>query len=328
VKAFTNVNPGSVAGAIDALRRARAAGQVAVVSGGGSDLLGLMKERLIQPDVLVNLKSISGMDAVSDQRDGTRIGGLISLAALHRNPIVRQRFTALSDAAGKVGSPQIRNTATLAGNVCQRPWCWYMRNGFPCYKNGGDRCFARTGENQYHAIFGQGPSYIVHPSDTAPALVALDATFHIGGPSGERSVRAADFFVMPERRPVRENVLAEDEILLGVTLAASPAGRRSTYQKIMDRESWTHALVSAAVVLDMDGDSCRRASIVLGGVAPVPLERREAARLLHGQRITDDVIARVAEAAVADARPLAKNAYKVALTRGVVRRTIAALARG
>jgi xanthine dehydrogenase YagS FAD-binding subunit len=328
VKAFVNVNASTLAGAVDALVKARAAGREAVIAGGGSDLLGLMKERLIQPDVVVNLKTIPSLNEVAVEAGLTRIGGLITLEALARDPMVREQYAVLSEAASHVGTPQIRNTGTLAGNLCQRPWCWYMRNGFPCYKNGGDRCFARNGENQYHAIFSQGPSYIVHPSDTAPALVALDATFRIVGPGGERHVRAADFFVMPARRPRRENVLGDDEILAGVEIPPSPAGRRSTYYKVMDRESWTHAVVSAAVVLDMAGEVCRHASIVLGGVAPVPLPRPDAARLLEGVRITDGVIARVADAVVADARPLAKNAYKVPLTRGVVRRTIAALARG
>lgn len=328
MKAFVNVNASTLADAVDTLVRARAAGREAVIAGGGSDLLGLMKERLIQPDVVVNLKTIPSLNQVSVEAGVTRIGGLITLEALARHPIVREQYAVLSEAASNVGTPQIRNTGTLAGNLCQRPWCWYMRNGFPCYKNGGDRCFARNGENQYHAIFSQGPSYIVHPSDTAPALVALDATFRLVGPAGERHVKAADFFVMPTRRPRHENVLADDEILAGVEIPSSPTGRKSTYYKVMDRESWTHAVVSVALVLDMAGEVCRHASIVLGGVAPVPLPRRDAARLLEGARITDEVVARVADAAVADARPLAKNGYKVPLTRGAVRRTIAALARG
>jgi xanthine dehydrogenase YagS FAD-binding subunit len=328
MKAFVNVDASSLDGAVDALVKARAAGRQAVVAGGGSDLLGMMKDRLIQPDVVVNLKTITSLNQVSVHEGVTRIGGLTTLDALARHPVLREHYAVLADAASKVGTPQIRNTGTLAGNLCQRPWCWYLRNGFPCYKNGGDRCFARNGENQHHAIFSPGPSYIVHPSDTAPALVALDASFRLVGPRGERHVKAADFFVMPTRQPRHENVLGDDEILADVTLPSSPAGRRSIYEKVMDRESWTHAVVSVALVLDMAGDRCRHASIVLGGVAPVPLIRREAARLLEGTRVTDEVITRVADAVVADARPPAKNGYKVPLTRALVRRTIAAIARG
>jgi xanthine dehydrogenase YagS FAD-binding subunit len=328
MKAFANINPRTMDEAVAFLSRSAREGTRAVVSGGGSDLLGLIKERLVEPDVLINLKTIGGMDRVTSDAQGTRIGGLITLAALGRDPVVTSRYRVLADAANSVGTPQIRNTGTLAGNICQRPWCWYLRNGFPCYKNGGDKCFARGGENQFHAIFGTGPSYIVHPSDTAPALVALDASFRIAGPSGERTVAARDFFVLPGDDPSRENVLASHEILAEIILPAAPANRRSLYQKVLDREAWTHALASAAIVVDMDGDVCRRARIVLGGVAPVPLDRRQAARLLEGQRLTPELAAKVAEASVADARPLAQNGYKVPLTRAVVRRTLAALASG
>ena len=325
MRGFVNINPTSIDSAVDALQRARKDGHRAVLSGGGSDLLGMIKERLILPDVVVNLKAVAGIDRVSDHAGGVRIGGLITLDALSRNASVRDRYAVLAEAAGQVGTPQIRNTGTLAGNVCQRPWCWYLRNGFPCYKNGGDHCFAASGQNQHHAIFGRGPSYIVHPSDTAPALVALDASFEIVGPSGPRTVGAAEFFVMPGTDPARENVLADDEILVGVSIPAASAGRHSTYVKLLDRESWTHALVSVALVLEMDGEVCRRARLVLGGVAPIPLDRPHAARLLEGNRVTSELAAKVADAAIEDARPLAMNGYKITLTRAAVRRTVLSL---
>lgn len=326
MKAFTNVDPATVSDAVAALSRARAAGQDAVVCGGGSDLLGLIKDRIVQPDVVVNLKTIRGLRGIS--RDGSfiRIGGLTTLDQVAGDPVLRSECPVLSEAAAAVGTPQIRNTGTIAGNVCQRPWCWYLRNGFPCYKNGGDRCFARGGENQQHAVFSAGPTYIVHPSDTAPALVALDASFTIAGAGGEREVRAQDFFVMSPDRPDRENVLQTDEILTRISVPRPEIRRRSTYRKVLDREAWTHAVASAAVILEMDRTTCVRARVVLGGVAPVPLDRPAAARELEGRRITPDVAARAADAAVKDARPLSKNAYKVPLTRGLVRRTILALA--
>src|SRR5262249_1902865 len=148
--------------------------------------------------------------------------------------------------------------------------CWYFRNGFPCLKNGGTTCFSAAGENEFHAIFGGGPSYIVHPSDTATALVALDASFRITGPAGERMVPAAQFFALPTVDAARANVLRDDELLADITLPAAGAGMRSAYHKVMDREAWTHAIVSAAVVAQMDNGVCRSARIVLGGVAPVP----------------------------------------------------------
>jgi xanthine dehydrogenase YagS FAD-binding subunit len=221
-----------------------------------------------------------------------------------------------------VATPQIRNVGTLAGNVCQRPWCWYFRHGFPCLKNGGTACFSVAGENQFHAIFGGGPSYIVHPSDTAPALVALDATFRIVGPAGERWLPAAEFFVLPRQNAARENALGAEDVLASVQVPAARRGTRSTYCKVLDREAWTHAVVSAAIVLEMAGRTCRDARVVLGGVAPIPWRLPEVERLLVGQRITPELASNAADTAVAGARPLSKNAYKIPLTKGVVRRTL------
>jgi xanthine dehydrogenase YagS FAD-binding subunit len=325
MKAFTNASPRALPQAAKLLQETNAAGRRAAIAGGGSDLLGMVKEHLVEPDVLVHLKGIKGLDQVAAEGGGARIGGQITLDTLAGNTMIRGRYAVLAEAAESVATPQIRNVGTLAGNVCQRPWCWYYRNGFPCFKAGGNQCFSITGENQFHAIFGGGPSFIVHPSDTAPALLALDAKFRIAGPSGERTVSAADFFVLPKQNAARENVLANDEVLASVQLPAPRNGTRSTYHKIMDREAWTHAVVSAAIVLEMDKDICRSARIVLGGVAPVPWRVPNAESLLAGQRITPELAAQAGEAALAGATPLAKNAYKVPLTKAVVRRTLVEL---
>jgi xanthine dehydrogenase YagS FAD-binding subunit len=326
MKSFTNANARDIRHAVTLVREARTAGRTAAIAGGGSDVLGMMKDRLITPDVLVSLKTVKGLDQVKAENGGVTVGGLITLDALSTHPLIRRDYRVLAEAAADVATPQIRNVATLAGNVCQRPWCWYYRNGFKCFKNGGDTCYSFAGENQFHAIFGGGPSYIVHPSDTAPALVALGATFRIVGPSGERGVPAAEFFTLPRVNAAHENVLKEDEVLASVTLPRSSAGMRSTYHKIMDREAWTHAVVSAAVVLEMDTNVVNRASIVLGGVAPIPWRVPAAETLLVGKKITPELAAQAGEAAVAGARPLAKNAYKVPMTQAMVRRTLEALA--
>ncbi len=326
MKTFANKNPQTLEQAVSFVQQARKDGQTPSVVGGGSDLLGMVKEFLIKPDVLVNLKTIKGQDQVAPTPGGVNIGGLITLDTLGKHPLIRSQYTVLAEAAETVATPQIRNVGTLAGNVCQRPWCWYFRNGFPCLKNGGDTCFSIVGDNRFHAIFGGGPSYIVHPSDTAPALVALDAKFRIVGPSGERIVPAADFFVLPQKDATKENVLAADEVLAGVQLAAAHAGRRSTYNKVLDREAWTHAIVSAAVVLDMDNEICRRARLVLGGVAPIPWRLPDVERLLTGQRITPELAAKAGEAAIVGAQKLSKNAYKLPMTKALVRRTVLALA--
>jgi len=326
MKAFTNVNPRDLAQAVAVVKQAQADRRSVAIAGGGSDLLGMMKERLVTPDVLVHLGAIKNLDTVKPINAGATIGGQITLAALAANPVIRGEFPVLAEAAESVATPQIRNVATLAGNVCQRPWCWYYRNGFACLKNGGTTCYSISGENQFHAIFGGGPSHIVHPSDTAPALVALDATFRIVGPAGARAVKAADFFTLPTVDASRENVLKEGEMLAEIVLPGRGAARRSTYHKILDREAWTHAVVSAAVILDMDGDVCRGARIVLGGVAPIPWRLPEVEKMLAGQRITPELAARAGEEAVAGARPLARNGYKVPLTRDMVGRTILAIA--
>ena len=320
MKAFANVNPRDLKDAVAQLQKPNA-----VAVGGGSDLLGMVKERLVEPDVLVHLRAVRGMDQVSSKGGEVAIGGLITLDNLSRERLIRDRYKVLAEAAESVATPQIRNAGTLAGNVCQRPWCWYYRNSFPCFKNGGNRCFSITGENQFHAIFGGGPSFIVHPSDTAPALMALDAKFRVTGPAGDRTVAAADFFALPRVNAARENVLAPGEVLASIHLPKAAAGLRSTYHKVLDREAWTHAVVSVAVALDMDGETCQSARIVLGGVAPIPWRLPKVEAMLAGQRITPELAAKAGEASVAGANPLAKNGYKIPLTKAVVSRTLMSL---
>jgi len=322
VKAITNVNPGDLKAAAAQAQQATQNRLGFVMAGGGSDVLGMMKDHLITPDVVINLKAIKGLDGITIERGGLAIGGLTTLDTIARHPAIRQQYRVLAEAADGVATPQIRNVATLAGNVCQRPWCWYYRQGFHCFKAGGNVCYSVSGENQFHAIFGGGPSHIVHPSDTAPALIALNAAFRIVGPSGERTVAAADFFTLPTANPLQENVLKDVEVLAAITVPAASPSTRSTYHKVMDREAWTHAVVSAAIALDMNGDICQRARIVLGGVAPIPWRLPEVERMLAGQRITPELAAKAGEAAVAGARPLAKNGYKVPLTKAVVKRTL------
>jgi len=327
MKAFAHANPRELRQAVTLVQQAHREGRTAAIAGGGSDLLGMMKDRLVTPDVLVSLKGIKGLDQVKADNGGLTIGGLTTLDAISTHPAIRRDYAVLAEAAGQVATAQIRNVGTIAGNVCQRPWCWYYRNGFTCFKNGGTTCYSASGENQFHAIFGGGPSYIVHPSDTAPALVALDATFRIVGPDGERTVAASDFFTLPTLDAARENVLKAGDVLASIALPRARATVRSTYHKIMDREAWTHAVVSAAIVLEMQDGVCRRARVVLGGVAPIPWRLPEVERLLTGKRLTDALAAQAGDAAVAGARPLSKNAYKVPLTRAMVTRTIEQLGR-
>ena len=327
MRPLASVDPESLADAVERLQRG---GVRAAVVGGGSDLLGMIKDDLASPDVLVNLRTIAAahdLAAITSDPAGLQIGGLATLTRLSVHPEVASRYRVLAEAAGSAATPQIRNVATLAGNLCQRPWCWYFRQKFPCYKHGGNRCFSRTGENQFNAIFGAGPSYIVHPSDSAPALVALDARFRLVGPGGERVVPAGEFFTLPRVDVARENVLEPNEILAGVTVPAA-SGLRSTYAKVLDREAWTHAVVSMALALEMDGDRVRGARVVLGGVAPIPWRIAAVEDLLAGRPVTESLAAEAGRLAVDGARPMSKNRYKVPLVENLVRRTLLSLGGG
>ena len=317
MKSFRNVNPKSLAEAARAAQDPKA-----MLAGGGSDLLGMIKERIVTPDTLVNLKAIPGIDTITRRGNALHIGGLATIDSISDHAEIRQRFTVLAEAAGQVATPQIRNVGTIAGNVCQRPWCWYYRNGFKCYKNGGNVCYSAVGENEFHAIFGGGPSYIVHPSDTAVALVAFDATFALASATGQRTVAASEFFSGPAADPAVENVLRPGEVLSEIRLPAAAPRTISTYLKVLDREAWTHAVVSAAVTLRIEQGVCRAARVVLGGVAPIPWQLPEVEAMLVGKPINEAAATEAGKLAVADARPLAKNRYKVPLTATTVKRAI------
>ena len=267
MKALTNINARSLADAVAAASAAAARGQAFAFSGGGTDLIQQIKDGTNQADVLINLRTVREACAVVVSPTETLIGGLITLSELAEHAALTGPWAVLREAAASVGTPQIRNAATLAGNITQRPWCWYYRNGFPCFKAGGNHCFSEHGEHQQHAIFGGGPSFSVHPSDLAPALVALGATFEVLGPDGPRHLTAAELFVLPSQNPARENTLGATEILTGVRIPTPAAEVLSTYLKITDRAAWTHAEVSVAVVLHVEGERIGTASVVLGGVA-------------------------------------------------------------
>ena len=318
MKALTNINARSIAEAVAVASEAEATGRAFAFSGGGTDLLQQIKDGTDKAEIIINLRTVRDAHAVSVSASETLIGGLVTLSDLAGHAELSDPWAVLREAAASVGTPQIRNIATLAGNVTQRPWCWYYRNGFHCFKAGGNQCFSVNGENQQHAIFGGGPSFIVHPSDLAPALVALDATFEVAGPGGTRHIAAADFFVLPSQNPARENALVATELLIGVRIPTPAAGVVSTYLKVTDREAWTHAEVSAAVVLNLDGDHIRTASVVLGGVAPIPWRLTEVEHFLGGKSLSAAVAGEAGAVAIVNAQPLAKNGDKLPMTSAVV----------
>jgi len=318
---FEYVKPATVAEAVQELGRSFTEAKILA---GGIDLLGELKEGIIAPQRLVSLKGIAGLRYIQfNEREGLRLGALTTLAEIEAHPIVRQRFKALAEAAHSVGTPQIRNVGTIGGNLCQRPRCWYYRDEHTrCLKKGGPICFAYNGENKYHAILGGGPCYIVHPSDCAPALIALRATVTIVSPRGQKVVPLEEFFVLPSRRLDHETILEPDEIVTEVQVPTPAPNTQSTYLKFRERESHDFALVGAAVALRLKGDVCEDVRIVLSGVAPIPWRALEAEAVLKGVRITPEWAEQAGKAAVAKAQPLAQNAYKIPLTQAIVKRAI------
>ena len=293
---------------------------------GGQDLLTTMKDYTSRPVRLVNLKNISGLNSITVTARGLTIGALVTLTELEEHAGVRKSFPGLAEAAHSIATPQIRNLGTVGGNLCQRPRCWYFRlEEVNCLKKGGSECYAASGENKYNAIIGGGPSYIVHPSDLAPMLLALGATVSVTGSTGKRVIPLDKFFTLPSEGNIRrENVLKNDDIITQINVPASALAAKSTYIKFKERDSLDFALASAAVALRLGPDQAVRESrIVLGGVAPIPWRVPAAEKFLVGKKLTPAVLSETAKIALAEAKPLEKNAYKVPLAQTLVRRALA-----
>ena len=300
-----------------------------VFKAGGVDLLDLMKERIASPKRVVNIREIQGFDHITPGDDGSlKLGPMATLSRIDADKFVRERFTALADAAGHAATPQVRNMATVGGNLLQRPRCWYFRNElFPCRKKGGEICYAQQGENQYHAIFHNGVCAIVHPSATAMALVALGATIEISGDKNvKREVKLEEFFTLPNVDVTRENSLQPGEIITEIRVPALPKGAKSAYIKQGEKESFDWPIAEVAAVIEKDGATCKSASIVLGAASPVPRRAKEAEAALKGKPITRDNAYAAAKAALADASPMTQNGYKLPVFEAIITRTILAAA--
>ena len=319
MKAFAYVNAATQAEAVAAMATATR-GKIMPLAG-GMDLISLMKDYVAQPDVLVNVKKLSSTIAAPAQ-GLTVIGAAAKLADVAEHAALQKAYPAFTDAALSVGTPQIRNSGTVGGNLMQRPRCWYFRNEeFPCLKKGGSRCFAVDGENQFHAIFGDGPCHIVHPSTLALPLIAYGGRVKIVGPSGERVIEADKFFVMPDRNMFGETVLEPNELVTEVVLPMTPNTKSALYEvKFKQSHDWPIAM--AAVALRMNGTTVESARIVLGAVAPIPWRSQAAEAALKGKAIDEAVAAKAADAALADAKPMSGNAYKVQVAKVALRRAI------
>jgi len=300
-------------------------GPSALAKAGGIDLMDRLKERLDAPARLVNLRRLPGLKGVREVEGTVELGPLVTLARLAEDPLVRARLPALADAAQQAATPNVRNAATLGGNLLQRPRCWYFRReAFACLRKGGATCFAQEGRNAYHAVFANGVCAAVHPSDTAVALVAYGARAVLASPRGTRQLSLENLFVPAEEDVTREHRLAPDELLVALRVPAPAAGTRSAYLKLGERDSSDWPLASVAVVLELDGGTCARAAVILGAAAAVPWRAREGEAALAGRPLDAAVAAAAARAAVQGATPVGENGYKVQLLEVVTRRALLA----
>ncbi len=320
MKPFDYARPESIGEAISMLD-----GGSTRLLAGGTDLLTLMKHGIAEPERLVDIKRLPELDdAITDSPDGATIGALATLSEIERHPLITARYPALAEAAAIAATPQLRNMATIGGNLLQRPRCWYYRSTeVTCWLEGGDTCYARDGQNQYHALFDESPCVAVHPSDLATALLALGASVTVRGAGGDRTVPLETFFAPPEDRRRTETTLGVDEIVVAVHLPRTAGKVRSTYLKAMERKVWAFALVGVGVQVTVEDGTVRDARLALGGVAPVPKLATEAAGLLVGQAPGAELFARVADAALEGATPLQHNGYKVPLLTSLITRALA-----
>jgi len=318
---FSHVRPSSLRQAVQQL-----ASSDSHVHAGGTDLLGCLRDGVFGAEKIVSITGIGELRGINSRRDGAvRIGALTTLSEVATSPFIAQNYALLAQAAAAAASPQLRNQGTIGGNLCQRPRCWYFRGDFQCLRKGGDTCFAINGENEFHCVFGGSRCYIVHPSDTAPALVALDARAHIRGPLGMRVVPLGSFFVLPALDLARENVLRSGEIITHISLPPLAPGSISSYRKVRARGSWDFALAGLALALKLTGRRVDWSRVVLSGVAPIPWRSSETEKVLLGRDLNPRTLREAADAATRGAEPLSQNGYKVELVRGIVEESLRAI---
>ena len=308
----------------NALALANTLGADGWLVGGGQDTYGWLKDRNKNPAAMIELTQIDAWKGIKETADGIEIGAVTTLTDITNNPLVQSRYALLATAAGKVASPQIRNVGTLGGNLIQDARCWYYRRGLDCYRAGGNICYADSPEglNREHALFGASRCVAVSPSDTAPALVALDATMVVASSSRERLIPAQDFFVGPERDIVNMTVLNDDEILTAVRIPSTWANAEFYFEKVADRNVWDFALVNIAAAFKVSGGSIEDARIVCGAVECTPRRLESVESAIRGQQRSEELAASAGEMATEGARPLNYNHFKVPLMQNLVKRAI------
>lgn len=321
VNNFEHVNAGSAIKAVNLLNQ----GGFALPISGGTDLLGQMKLGIIKPDRLVNLKKIQELNFITPTENGLDIGALATLDAIANHPVVREQYPVLYKAIEVTASPQLRNAGTIAGNLVQGSRCWYYRGLFKCWLKQGDECFAHDGENSHHAIFGGGPCHTVHPSDPAPALIALGAEVSTLGLHDKRTIPLEEFFQLPSESSRQLTVLEHGEIITGIHIPKPARGSKGTYLKAMERRVWSFALASIALQLELEDNQIREARVVLGGVAPRPWCLPQTEAVLRNQFVSAETISKAAETAVEGAQPLSRNSYKIALVKGLITEALSSI---
>jgi len=322
---FEHIDVKNVAEALSWLHKS---GEKAAVFAGGTDLLALMKDRvqgpgLKVPEILVNIKTIPEMnEVIQDKAMGLIIGAAVTLNRLESSGVIKDKFNILSQAARQIGTTQIRNMGTVGGNLCQRPRCLYFRkSSFLCLKKGGSKCYALGGEHRDHyAILKTGKCIMAHPSDLAPALVALKATAVISSPKGEKEVALEDFFLGPNH--LKETILQPDEFLTAVRVPESKGGSHQFFLKHRIRNTSDFALASVAAVAHLSGETVEGLRMALGGIAPSPYLALKAGEILKGRKLEEGLIAQAAELAAEGAHPLPMNHYKIDLTKALVKRAL------
>lgn len=326
MRAFEYVSPKTQPQALSLLGKSW--GETEVLAG-GTDLLALMKDEVVTPKRLVNIKQIPGMHAISNQKDGVSLGALTTLDQLAEAAQLKRDYPALAEAINEAASPQIRNMATLGGNLCQRPRCWYFRRGLgliPKDESGKD--LVEIGDNRYHAILANdGPAKFVSPSTIVPVLIAYGAKIQLAGPKGKRELPLEKFYVVPKSSEEREHDLLPNEIITGVLLPA-PRGLKVAHYELRQKAAFDWPLALSAVALKMNGSSIGSARVVMGYVAPMPWISSEAEQVLAGKPASEEQAKSAADAALKNARPLSHNAYKVQLARVALKRAILKAAGG
>ena len=291
---------------------------------GGNDSLSWFKERVKRPKAVIDISGIVALKGVRETADGIEIGSLTTVTEIERHPLIRAKYRVLADAARRVASPQIRNTGTIGGNLAQDARCWYYRYGLPCYRSGGNTCFADTpeGVNREHALFDADRCVAVSPSDTAPALVALDAKMVIKSSNGERVVTAEELFVGPKTDITRMTQLKPEEILTAIRIPSSWAGARFYFEKVADRDAWDFALVNVAAAIIVNNGVVERSRIACGGVSCVPRRLTVVEEVIRGKPPGEEIAKLAGQSAIRGAKPLNYNQFKIPLMANLVTRAV------